>query len=428
MVTEVLGEGWFIAASAWDPNAARIVVAGDRDSALIVPKTKLWVVNPDGSGLECRTLGETGNIGFRTHHDMPTWMTLQDNMLRVVEPGHAYATVLSYGAAEIHRIALDGPELSVPLVTGPRACLILDIARTNGDLIYAVSDLHSPWELHRADKDGRNEAAITALNADVLAGWPKLEVTHLQFEAEDGLALEGWHLARADRPGPQPTVMFIHGGPYIATGHAFRYDFHLLAANGYSVLTSNFRGSSGYGEPFMTAMIGDWGNAAYSDHMAAIDSAIAKGLADPDRLGVWGASHGGFATCWLTTHSDRFKAGVAEASATNFVSLYYLSDAPELFVKELGGRPDQLPDIYRARSPLTYAHQSTTPTLMLHGEADMRCPIAEAEQFFRALKDAGCASEFVRIADMDHMGDAMGPLPARVGQNEALLDWFERFL
>nr|WP_053000138.1 S9 family peptidase [Sphingomonas sp. Y57] len=427
-VTEVLGEGWFIAASAWDPHSSRIVVAGDRNSALIVPKTKLWVVNPDGSGLACRTLGQTGNVGFRTHHDMPTWMTSQDNMLRVVEPGHAYATVLIRGAAEIHRIALDGTEQSTPLVTGPRACLILDVARESGSLLYAVSDLHTPWDLYRANKHGKAEERLTHLNEAVLASWPKLAVTHLEYEAADGLALEGWHVAGADKTGPQPTVMFIHGGPYIATGHTFRFDFHLLAANGYSVLASNFRGSSGYGEPFMLAMIGDWGSRAYGDHMAAIDAAISKGLADPDRLGVWGASHGGFATCWLVSHTDRFKAGVAESAATNFVSLYYLSDAPELFVKELGGRPDQVPDIYRSRSPLTYAHKCTTPTLMLHGEEDLRCPIAEAEQFFRALKDVGCTTELVRVAGMDHMGDSMGPLSARVEQNEALLDWFERYL
>lgn len=108
--------------------------------------------------------------------------------------------------------------------------------------------------------------------------------------------------------------------------------------------------------------------------------------------------------------------------------MYYLSDAPQLFEYDLGGRPDEIPDVYRSRSPLTYAYRCSTPTLMLHGEEDLRCPIAEAEQFYRALYDAGCVTEFVRIPGMNHMGDSTGPLSSRLAQNEALLDWFERFL
>jgi dipeptidyl aminopeptidase/acylaminoacyl peptidase len=90
--------------------------------------------------------------------------------------------------------------------------------------------------------------------------------------------------------------------------------------------------------------------------------------------------------------------------------------------------PHEIPDMYRSRSPLTFAHRCTTPTLMLHGDEDYRCPIAEAEQFFRVLLDVGCTTELVRIPRCNHMGDSHGPLSARVGQNEALADWFERFL
>jgi dipeptidyl aminopeptidase/acylaminoacyl peptidase len=162
--------------------------------------------------------------------------------------------------------------------------------------------------------------------------------------------------------------------------------------------------------------------------MAAVDRAIEAGLADPKHLGVWGASHGGFATSWIVGHTDRFRAAVAEAAITSFNTAYYLSDAPEAFTRELGGKPHEIPDVYRSRSPLTYAHRCKTPTLMLHGDSDLRCPVSEAEQFHAALLDAGCESELLRIRGASHLGDSMGSPAMRVAQNEALLDWFKRYL
>ena len=424
-VTEILDDSWMMSSAAWTPDGERVVVAASRGSPLPIPTMGLWVVSRDGSNPQCRTRGAIGNVGLRVHHDMPTWGTARANIL-APNAGAAYATVTTHGSGEIWRISLEGPVRCDAVVTGPRSCLITDA--TTSRLSYCASDLNVPWDLYTASLEGTDEKRHTALNENVLARWPSLRGEHLEFESADGTKLEGWHVSRADRSGPQPTVMFIHGGPYIAAGHAFRFDFHLLAANGYAVLFANFRGSAGYGEAFATGLLGDWGARGFPDHMAAVDAAIARGLADEKRLGVWGASHGGFATAWIVGHTNRFRAAVAESSNTNLATMYYLSDAPYLFEVELGGRPDEIPDVYRSRSPLTYAWRARTPTLMLHGEADLRCPITEAEQFYRALHDAGCETELVRIAGMNHMGDSTGPLSARRGQNEALLEWFERHL
>jgi dipeptidyl aminopeptidase/acylaminoacyl peptidase len=162
--------------------------------------------------------------------------------------------------------------------------------------------------------------------------------------------------------------------------------------------------------------------------MGAIDAAIALGFVDPERIGVWGPSHGGFATCWIVGQTNRFKAAVAEAAFSDLATMYYSTDAPDVWVRDLGGRPDEVPDVYRAGSPMSYAHRCTTPTLLLHGEDDYRCPITEAEQFHRALHDVGCVTELVRIPGCSHLGDAIGPLHARRAQNEALVEWFERHL
>jgi dipeptidyl aminopeptidase/acylaminoacyl peptidase len=428
-VSSLLTEGWSIATAAWSPCGERIVVVASRETRLAVPTMGVWVVNADGSEPQCRTESVLGNVGMRAHHDMPTWDTSQNNnILCVPDDAYAYATVAARGCTEIWRIALTGEPRCEPIVSGARSCVIMDANARKSRLLYCASDLHRPWDLCESDLNGAHERRLTRLNDAVLARWPAMRVEHLSFNSADGLPLEGWYLSRADREGPQPTVMFIHGGPFLATGHAFRFDFHLLAANGYAVVFANFRGSAGYGEPFAQAIVGDWGARGFPDHMATVDAAIARGLADATRLGVWGASHGGFATCWIVGHTTRFRAALAESSVTNYVTLYYLCDAPDMFARDLGGRPHEIPDVYRARSPLTYAWRCRTPTLMLHGEQDLRCPVAEAEQFYRALHDVNCPTELVRIPAMNHMGDSTGPLAARRAQNEALLEWFERHL
>jgi dipeptidyl aminopeptidase/acylaminoacyl peptidase len=124
-----------------------------------------------------------------------------------------------------------------------------------------------------------------------------------------------------------------------------------------------------------------------------------------------------------TTHCRRPNAGYRRITGQIFKA-----DAIDYFAGDLGGRLDQIPDIYRERSPLTYAACCTALPLLLHGNQDMRCPLAEAEQFYRALRDAGCATELVIVPGMTPMGGSIGPVAARRVQNEALLEWFERHL
>jgi dipeptidyl aminopeptidase/acylaminoacyl peptidase len=426
-LTEVLGNSGSILTAIWSPCGERVVMAGNPQGKGTWPYAGVWVVNRDGSNLQCRTIGFVGNVGLRVHHDMPTWETSQNNFLLVPDASHAYATAVKGGCTEITRIALDGPINCEPVASGRRTCVIMDVNTRTSQLLFAASDLNSPWELHLSHLKRNEEKRLTHLNDAVLSRWPAMKFEHLEYKSSDGMPLEGWYLSRADRTGPQPTVMWIHGGPMLSVGHCFRYDLYMLAANGYGVVFANYRGSSGYGEVFMDALLDDMGARGFPDHMATVDAAISKGLANPDRLGVWGASAGGFATCWIVGHTNRFRAAVAESSVTNWSTFYYLNDT-DVFVHELGGRPHEIPDLYRSRSPLTYAARCRTPTLMLHGEQDARCPIAEAEQFYRALHDAGCETEFVPIPNMKHMGDSDGPLAARRAQNEALLEWFERHL
>jgi dipeptidyl aminopeptidase/acylaminoacyl peptidase len=426
-VTRPLGEGWHVTTTTWLPDGERLLVFGAYRSTMTVPVSILYTFDLASGSFECRTPDLEAQIGMRVHEDTPIWEICFTRGVEIVDDS-AFASVQAGGETQIWRIALAGAPSMTPVVEGPRSCLLL--GATSDALLFLASDLHRPGDLHVASLSSGEERRLTSLNDGVLASWPKLAVRHLPVTSPDGLVFDAWYLARADAKGegPLPTVMFVHGGPFLAVGHAFRYDFHMLASRGWGMVFANFRGSAGYGEAFQRKIMGDWGSKGFPDHMAVVDVAVALGLADPERLGVWGASHGGFATAWIVGHTDRFRAAVAEASVTNYISLYYLSDVGEGFAADLGALPHEIPDVYRSRSPLTYAHRCTTPTLMLHGDEDYRCPIAEAEQFFRVLIDVGCTTELVRIPRCNHIGDSVGPLSARVGQNEALLDWFERFL
>lgn len=424
-VTRPLGDGWHITTANWLPDGDRLLVFGAYRSTMTVPISILHVFDLASGAIDCRTPDLSAQIGMRVHEDTPIWEIAFTRGIEIVGDA-VYTSVQAGGETQIWRVALDGTPQMTPVVEGQRSCLLL--GATTEALLFLASDAHRPGDLHIVQLPSDEERRLTSLNDNLLAGWPELAIRHLPVTSPDGLQFDAWFLARADAEGPLPTIMFVHGGPFLAIGHAFRYDFHMLASRGWGVVFANFRGSAGYGESFQRKILGDWGSKGFPDHMAVADAAISEGLADPERLGVWGASHGGFATAWIVGHTDRFRAAVAEASVTNYASLYYLSDVGEAFATDLGGLPHEIPDVYRSRSPLTYAHRCTTPTLMLHGDEDYRCPIAEAEQFFRALIDIGCTSELVRIPRCNHMGDSHGPLSARVGQNEALVDWFERFL
>ncbi len=427
-VIQLLGSNWYIEAARWVPGGDSIVVAGSRDSTLTIPTVALWTLNVATGDVQLRTPRLQAHVGFRLNHDMPARELAANNGIVVADRQSAFVTMQRGGNVEIWRVAITGDIATMPVIHGERACIALDVSAHSDALLFASTDLRTPFELMISRLDGSRERRLTRLNDSVLERWPDSSVEPFSFKSSDGRTIDAWFMAGKEQRAPLPTVLFIHAGPYMATGNAFRYDFHHLISHGFGVVFANFRGSVGYGEEFIRAIAGDWGSRAYPDHIGAIDAAIARGHADGTRIGVWGPSHGGFATCWVVAHTNRFRAAVAEAAISNFATLYYTTDVPETFRRELGGRPDEIPDIFRARSPLTYAHRCVTPTLLIHGENDLRCPIGEAEQFYRALKDVGCPAELVRIPACSHIGDSIGPLSARRAQNEALIGWFNRYL
>jgi dipeptidyl aminopeptidase/acylaminoacyl peptidase len=205
---------------------------------------------------------------------------------------------------------------------------------------------------------------------------------------------------------PYPLILSIHGGPHMSYGDAFNYEFQWLAANGFAVLYINPRGSTGYGEKFLWATWGGWGKLDYQDVMAGVDYALDHYPLDRKRLGVSGYSYGGFLTDWIITQTNRFSAAVTGAGISNWLSDYGTADIPRTKESEFYGAPWDQESSGRmsALSPITHAGNVKTPTLFVHGEADRRVPIEEAEQMYTALKKLRVPAKFIRYPGNYHGG------------------------
>ena len=277
--------------------------------------------------------------------------------------------------------------------------LTVAVVRSAGDQLREV------WVGHEEDRQNAGSVGLQQISAHQgqLAGISFGKQEPFFWTAQDGLKLDGILIrpAREAEASPLPMVVLVQGGPYGRSGH----EFHLhpldwgqwLALAGYAVLMPNPRGGFGHGEQFAAAARGEVGQADFQDVMAAVDAAIERGIADPERLGIGGWSQGGFMSAWAVTQTARFKAAVMGAGVSDWGMMVLTSDVPD-FEQELGGSapwdgPAQRR--YLELSPITFARNVTTPVLMLHGENDARVPLSQAIGFHRALRKQGVPVEFV---------------------------------
>ncbi len=230
---------------------------------------------------------------------------------------------------------------------------------------------------------------------------------------------------------PLPTVVDVHGGPLGAWAPAPSMEVVLLCARGYRVVLPNIRGSASYGGEWIRPQLGDWGGVDAEDVHAALDHVVRLGLADPARLGVLGLSYGGFMVNWLVGTTDRFRAAVSENGVTNQVSAWAHSDeGPEYCRTALMGDPTTSEGVERLwrQSPLRNVAAVRTPLLMLQAEADRRCPPADNEQYFVALRWLGREVEYVLYPEEYHVYQASGRPDRRIDRMTRMLDWFDRFI
>jgi len=284
--------------------------------------------------------------------------------------------------------------------SGDSTHLMFTEARGIANVVYAESWDEAP-EAYILKLDETVPQRVSGANLDL----PKLplgETKRVAWKAADGLDIEGLLTYPVDyQPAKHyPLVLVIHGGPTGVFQDSFLgryglYPYATFAARGYAVLRVNPRGSGGYGRTFRFANMNDWGGKDYADLMAGVDHVISMGVADPDRLAVMGWSYGGFMTSWVVTHTHRFKAAAVGAGVTNLWSFTGTSDIPSFLPDYFSGEPWNNFDGYFNHSPMAFVKGVTTPTLILHGEADVRVPTTQGYEFYNALKRQGVVTKMV---------------------------------
>jgi dipeptidyl aminopeptidase/acylaminoacyl peptidase len=313
----------------------------------------------------------------------------------------------------------------------------LSLSRDGRTLVSRSVEARTMGDVVVRDLAGGTSRTVTAVNPE-LKQFALGRLEPLSWRSFDGMEIWGLLLTPPGFDGRTrlPLIVYCHGGPIGGVtlgvfpqfmhvpGQIDPYPTEAMASAGYAVLFPMPRGGSGYGEAGHRMIINDWGGPDFKDIMAGVDHLIARGVADPDRLGVMGASYGGFMTNWIVTQTTRFKAASAGASISDLSDLYYLTDGGDLII-EYFGLPWENVDGYRAHSPLTHAAKVTTPLLLQHGDRDPRVPLVTAQKFHRALAALGKTVEFDIYPRGGHV--FYEPMQQRAVMQRNL-EWFRRWI
>jgi dipeptidyl aminopeptidase/acylaminoacyl peptidase len=271
----------------------------------------------------------------------------------------------------------------------------------SGDAAIRLSMPDIPGEIFLW-QDGSLEQ-VTHSNDSLLGERRLAAVKNVSFPSADGTEIEGFVFTPPDYDPREkyPTILRIHGGPVSQYDFSFNRDAQLFAANGYVVVISNPRGSSGYGQDFSAALFAEWGVKDFEDVMAAVDYSIAEGYSDPERLGVGGWSYGGILTNYVITKTDRFEGAITGASEVNYAANYGHDHYQLQWELELG-LPWENREAWEKISPFNDVDKVTTPTLVMGGKEDWNVPIQNSEQLYQALKRRGISTQLVVYPDESH--------------------------
>jgi dipeptidyl aminopeptidase/acylaminoacyl peptidase len=274
------------------------------------------------------------------------------------------------------------------------------------------------------------ENRLDDCNDQLLSELIVVEPEVFSYRSEDDWHIQGFLLkpANFDPKKKYPVLLDIHGGPHSAYGFTYFHQLQLFAAQGYAVIYTNPRGSSGFGEEFTNAVHGDYGGKDMNDIVNGLEEALQKNdYLDGNRVAVNGISYGGFMVNWLVTRTDRFFTAVSEGCISNWISMYGTSDIAPYFVEqEFLGKTD-FESLWKF-SPLAYVDNVKTPLLLLHNESDLRCPIEQAEQFYSHIKRRGGEVELLRIPNSSHGLLQYGKPALRIARLNAMLDFVNEHL
>lgn len=352
-------------------------------------------------------------------------MSSPGNVAWAPDGSGVYFTVDEHGSTSMYFAPLNLKGDAKKLTSGVQTLRGLSMAK-NGQVATVRSTPHAPGYLATfSTKAPADMKKLVDVNEDVLAGVKLGDAEELWFTSKDGLKVQGWLIKPVDvQPGKKyPMVLWIHGGPWSMYDVGFNWSFQNFAANGYAVLYTNPRGSTGYGQDFVNGIQFSYPGKDYDDLMAGVDAALAKGFIDERNLFVCGGSGGGVLTAWIVGHTNRFAAAVSMRPVINWHSFVGTTDGPSWY-RQFQKYPWDDPMEYAVRSPLHYVANVTTPTMVMTGEADLRTPMRQSEEFYRALKLLKKETLLVRMPDEFH---GWRRPSHRLAQQLYLLAWFEKY-
>ncbi len=394
---------------AWSPDGTRIAYLRSGAPELDYYSVQHLAVIPAAGGEPVLPLGDLDrNVwapGWSADGSRVRFLLEEDGSTHVAEV-HA-----SGGEA---RILMAGRHHVSDLAFGPR-----------GRVALLRSTPHEPYEVFALEEE--RARPLSRQNARLLERRRPGAVEEIRFKSFDGTEIGGFLVKPPDyRSGRRyPAILTLHGGPVGQFAHEFDFESQLFAARGYVVIAPNPRGSSGRGEAFQRAIWANWGREDGKDALAAVDHAVAQGVADPRRLGVTGWSYGGMLTNYVIAQDTRFKAAVSGASESNMFASYGTDQYIRLWEKEIGV-PWRNFDAYRHNSfPFYEADKIKTPTLFLCGEKDFNVPLLHSEQMYQALRSLGVDTRLIIYPDQYHSLTVPSYERDRL---ERYLDWFGKYL
>ena len=458
------GDDWNETDPQWSPDSRRIAFVSDRTGhALDESKnTDVWVIDASGGPLVKISDHDTGDESPRWSPDGQT-IAFLSAVPRMAHPriwlapatGGAASRAAAddmdlipaalrwdndgkslwfesgfHGTFRVNRLDLASRK-AIPVTSGDRTVRLGDVSTRGKRFVYVVNDPTHPDELYAADLDGRNERQLTHVNESFAKELSLVPLERVTYKGAEGWDIDGFFMKPVGWMAGKtyPMVLTIHGGPNGQYGFDFQHEFQMYAARGWAVFFANPRGSTGYGERFARGIEGNWGANDYIDIMNGVDAVLAKyPWIDPNHLGVTGGSYGGYLTNWIVGHTTRFKAAVTLRAISNFISLDGASDL--IYTLKDFVRADLFEkfDAYWNASPLKYAMNVKTPTLILHSDMDFRVPIEQGEQWFRALRHFGVTSEIVFFPRENHNLTRTGEPKHLTESLNWQLYWFDKYL
>jgi len=372
----------------WSPDGKWIAYTGNPDADAGVSTTYLYLIPATGGTPRQLTTKFDLSVGTPVWSRDGKTIYFSTNLLEAIE---VYSADVATGA--VKQLSRRGGS------TG-----ITEISRDGKTIVGTFSGASRPTELYKTGADFASINPLTDHNA-WLKDYALAETEVVKWKSKDGTDVEGLLTKPVSYEAGKkvPFLLNPHGGPTGASINNFNGTVQVLAANGFAVLQPNFRGSTGKGLAFAQANKNTWGKGDYEDCMTGVDAMIASGIADPDRLGAYGWSYGGYMTFWILTQTDRFKAVSPGAGLSNIYSMYSQNDIQRYLRWFYSDKsPWDATDLYWDRSPMKYVKNVKTPTMIMHGQVDTRVPIAQAQEFYMALREMKVPVEFVVYPRENH--------------------------